>query len=115
MPFGLRRGSLRLLRYDRLACACLAVACEAQRCSVCLDPPTPFGLRRGSLRLLRYDGLACACLAVACEASEGWWSQAGSNRRPLACHASALPAELWPQAFLTPQAARAATLNTNQG
>src|SRR5262245_9680886 len=27
---------------------------------------------------------------------EGWWSQAGSNRRPLACHASALPAELWP-------------------
>src|SRR5438552_334457 len=25
-----------------------------------------------------------------------WWSQAGSNRRPLACHASALPAELWP-------------------
>src|SRR5262245_60432402 len=28
----------------------------------------------------------------------GWWSQAGSNRRPLACHASALPAELWPHA-----------------
>lgn len=27
-----------------------------------------------------------------------WWSQAGSNRRPLACHASALPAELWPHA-----------------
>ena len=25
-----------------------------------------------------------------------WWSQSGSNRRPLACHASALPAELWP-------------------
>ena len=25
-----------------------------------------------------------------------WWSQTGSNRRPLACHASALPAELWP-------------------
>ena len=25
-----------------------------------------------------------------------WWSQAGSNRRPLACHPSALPAELWP-------------------
>jgi hypothetical protein len=24
------------------------------------------------------------------------WSQPGSNRRPLACHASALPAELWP-------------------
>src|ERR1700722_5184850 len=47
---------------------------------------------------------------------EAWWSQAGSNRRPLACHASALPAELWP---LTPSArlsnARAKTLNTVQG
>ena len=26
-----------------------------------------------------------------------WWSQPGSNRRPLACKASALPAELWPR------------------
>jgi len=26
----------------------------------------------------------------------GWWSQAGSNRRPPACKAGALPAELWP-------------------
>ena len=26
-----------------------------------------------------------------------WWSQAGSNRRPPACKAGALPAELWPQ------------------
>src|SRR5260370_57924 len=32
---------------------------------------------------------------------EAWWSQAGSNRRPLACHASALPAELWPR-YLMP-------------
>ena len=29
--------------------------------------------------------------------SEGWWSQTGSNRRPHACKARALPAELWPQ------------------
>ena len=28
-----------------------------------------------------------------------WWSQAGSNRRPPACKAGALPAELWPQVF----------------
>ena len=27
---------------------------------------------------------------------KNWWSQSGSNRRPLACKASALPAELWP-------------------
>ena len=26
-----------------------------------------------------------------------WWRYAGSNRRPLACHASALPAELYPR------------------
>jgi hypothetical protein len=26
-----------------------------------------------------------------------WWSQTGSNRRPHACKARALPAELWPQ------------------
>src|SRR5439155_3198791 len=61
-------------------------------------PSSPFGLRRGSLRYeracsLRYER---ACRAEAGVACEGWWSQAGSNRRPLACHASALPAELWP-------------------
>jgi hypothetical protein len=26
-----------------------------------------------------------------------WWSQGGSNSRPPACKAGALPAELWPQ------------------
>ena len=28
--------------------------------------------------------------------SEVWWSQTGSNRRPPACKAGALPTELWP-------------------
>jgi hypothetical protein len=28
--------------------------------------------------------------------SAGWWSQTGSNRRPHACKARALPTELWP-------------------
>src|ERR1700738_1110574 len=59
-------------------------------CNACRGPPSPFGLWRGRPR---YEG---ACLAEAGVASEGWWSQAGSNRRPLACHATALPAELWP-------------------
>ncbi len=31
------------------------------------------------------------------EVRKDWWSQAGSNRRPPACKAGALPAELWPQ------------------
>jgi hypothetical protein len=26
-----------------------------------------------------------------------WWSQTGSNRRPIACKAIALPTELWPR------------------
>jgi hypothetical protein len=30
-------------------------------------------------------------------ADPGWWSQTGSNRRPPACKAGALPAELWPR------------------
>ena len=47
-------------------------------------------LRRGSLRKK-------ACRAEAGAASEGWWSQTGSNRRPHACKARALPAELWPR------------------
>src|SRR5712672_2512385 len=38
--------------------------------------------------------------------NRGWWSQAGSNRRPLACHASALPAELWPLGPAAPWATR---------
>src|SRR6266853_931015 len=70
------------LRYER--------ACSLRYERACRGPSSPFGLRRGSLCYER------ACRAEAGVACEGWWSQAGSNRRPLACHASALPAELWP-------------------
>ena len=31
--------------------------------------------------------------------SKEWWSQTGSNRRPHACKARALPTELWPQSW----------------
>ncbi len=31
------------------------------------------------------------------DSREGWWSQTGSNRRPPACKAGALPTELWPR------------------
>jgi hypothetical protein len=30
-------------------------------------------------------------------AAQTWWSQSGSNRRPQACKASAIPTELWPR------------------
>ena len=39
---------------------------------------------------LRADFICLRC------SSPPWWSQAGSNRRPSACKADALPAELWP-------------------
>jgi hypothetical protein len=38
-----------------------------------------------------------------------WWSQTGSNRRPPACKAGALPAELWPRS-----AERCCQLNSRQ-
>ena len=37
---------------------------------------------------------------------EVWWSQTGSNRRPPACKAGALPTELWPRLDLATQAGR---------
>lgn len=55
---------------------------------------------------------ACHCLSRQCMRSDVsrtilveafsnfetiWWSQTGSNRRPHACKARALPAELWPR------------------
>ena len=46
------------------------------------SPPSPCGLRRAAFSRF---------------ASEGWWSQTGSNRRPQACKASALPTELRPR------------------
>ena len=39
-------------------------------------------------------------LTITAAYREGWWSQTGSNRRPPACKAGALPAELWPHCDL---------------
>jgi hypothetical protein len=50
----------------------------------------PSGLRRGSLRASSGPPSRSACWR------EGWWSLSGSNRRPHACKARALPAELRP-------------------
>ena len=36
------------------------------------------------------------CKSRSCK-SRSWWSQTGSNRRPPACKAGALPTELWPR------------------
>ena len=62
---------------------------------------------RARLRPAGYGEAAYACFATigtvrglpsrSGEACEGWWSQAGSNRRPRHCERRALPAELWPR------------------
>ena len=44
-----------------------------------------------SLRGLDFRCLRSVCLFTV------WWSQTGSNRRPPACKAGALPTELWPR------------------
>jgi hypothetical protein len=46
----------------------------------------------GTLRIFFLHGCATRSLK-----GEAWWSQTGSNRRPHACKARALPAELWPR------------------
>src|ERR1700724_2972343 len=73
----------------------------------------PSGLRRAPRFVLR----ASRGCATRSPKGEAWWSQAGSNRRPLACHASALPAELWPRTRRAPQISWRAgmTLNHSSG
>ena len=57
------------------------------------ESTSPKGVEKGSSLVL--DGY------------RDWWSQTGSNRRPHACKARALPAELWPlSVWLVPEAAR---------
>ena len=52
-----------------------------------------------SLFELRRAHFASSSRVAAPRVAEGeaWWSQTGSNRRPHACKARALPAELWPR------------------
>jgi hypothetical protein len=51
------------------------------------------GRPQSSFALTRFGGQPPLLRSV------GWWSQTGSNRRPQACKASALPTELWPRAL----------------
>ena len=43
-----------------------------------------------------YSLLVSNWFSLSFEAERKWWSQGGSNSRPPACKAGALPAELWP-------------------
>ena len=61
-----------------------------------LSPCYRFAASRLAAALRRLRPLGFGAAAFTRFASEGWWSQAESNRRPLECHSSALPTELWP-------------------
>src|SRR5215472_12618744 len=44
-----------------------------------------------------FEKRRAAAFAFKASRLEVWWSQTGSNRRPPACKAGALPTELWPR------------------
>ena len=75
------------MRSDVFADVCLAIRSERSLVS----PSSLFELRRAHF--------ASSSRVAAPRVAEGeaWWSQTGSNRRPHACKARALPAELWPR------------------
>ena len=54
--------------------------------------------RSGSAPSKRMKAAKLALSVRRCS-SQCWWSQTGSNRRPHACKARALPTELWPLAI----------------
>ena len=53
-------------------------------------------LRQGFRLRPRASGDASEDIPRSPKGEAGWWSQTGSNRRPHACKARALPTELWP-------------------
>ena len=61
-------------------------------------PCAPRGESLWNVRIRRpkASGVPRRPKAKAPEGDKPWWSQTGSNRRPQACKASALPTELWP-------------------
>jgi hypothetical protein len=67
--------------------------CFGRSClATMLSPSSLFELRRARFAFRLLHGRATRS-----PKGEAWWSQTGSNRRPHACKARALPAELWPR------------------
>ena len=62
------------------------------RCHSAENPANEFGGGK-KITLLTDE----SWLVTSCAPRKKWWSQTGSNRRPPACKAGALPTELWPR------------------
>ena len=72
-------------------------ACEVMFRGRCFWRPWSARLRSFELRRARLALRLLRGRATRSPKGEAWWSQTGSNRRPHACKARALPAELWPR------------------
>ena len=87
-PAGL--GALWISQLDNHCCNCRSTCVDRQPRHRFLEP----------IHNVK-DGASCSAAAETAELwssyLERWWSQSGSNRRPQACKASALPTELWPR------------------
>ncbi len=59
--------------------------------------PERVGYARRNFLPIPLNAFAAGCLPPEARQREGWWSRSGSNRRPHACKARALPTELRPQ------------------
>ena len=106
-----RRNGLEIVKGRAIACTIQLGSISSLRCQKSRTPhPVKddacevmfrgrYSLRSGALAIVRSARLRLrrTSRAEAGAASEGWWSQTGSNRRPHACKARALPAELWPR------------------
>ena len=90
-PAEARSGASRLAaRVRRRATPSQAEQTNASRCQ------TTRGMTDKAQRARQRPRESRGSLERSAIQSGAWWSQTGSNRRPHACKARALPAELWP-------------------
>src|SRR5712672_3988222 len=87
-----RRNDLEIVKGRAIACTIQPGSISSLRCQKSrMSHPGEDGS-------MRSDVFADHVLDVAASIFDFiWWSQTGSNRRPHACKARALPAELWPR------------------
>ncbi len=70
---------------------------QDRKLRTCLQHWRSDGMNRRPQLRGKHDSTRHICaMALQLDPRSNWWSQTGSNRRPHACKARALPTELWP-------------------
>ena len=95
-------GSARTSRPAAASCSLGTIS--SSRCQTTRDTQTPLGGSAWRARI-HFSRTRLASR----RRDRRWWSQTGSNRRPPACKAGALPTELWPLVGARPPSLKAAT------